>query len=513
MSSLLRSPRLGPLVGHTTASTSRLWIRGCESSDSRTIGIGALYEKDSYVEGSARYFRLKREYDRTGVVDFDKLKPDCDYVARLCSLSLETPDPFEENSDEEVFDTLPPPESWIKQLEKMPDDEIVARFTTFPAAQEDSLSFVFGSCRYPGLLWGKKRADSIFKGVMNRFAANDPTARPRFFMMVGDQIYADTLPKDVGIAVADTESEFRERYISAFGANYTRELLRSVPTYMILDDHEIEDNWVQGRMRNAAKRHLFNIAIQAYMSYQWYHSPRNYGRYLFYSFAVAGFPFFVVDGRTQRVRDDEDYDLSDNHLLGRPGKGTGYKGQIDILSDWLVEQQKTLGDRPKFIVTASVFAPNSVATTRSDKEKAQDDAWAAFPVTRAHLLKTITENNVQNVVFLSGDIHCSNVATLQFNDKNTGVASPLRAYSVTSSAFYWPYPFADGNPLDFVHDSAQENDGFDIGNGWVMNYQVWNFEQNDNFTQVDVDLVGKAIIVRTFDRYGDNLTHATLNLA
>lgn len=513
MSTLLRAPSLGPMVGHTTSSGTRLWMRSENADTCRSIGVAALYENGVYVSGSARYFRLRREYDRTGVVDFSALKSNCQYAARLCSLTLDTLDPFEENSDEEVFDTLPPPENWRKQLEIMPENEVLASFCTFPAGVEDRLSFVFGSCRYPGLLWGKKRADSIFRSVLKRFENNGEAMCPRFLMMVGDQIYADTLPKDLGISVADTENEFRERYMSAFGANNTRELLRKVPTYMILDDHEIEDNWVQGRMRHSEKRSLFNLAIQAYMSYQWYHSPRNYGRYLYYSFDVAGFAFFVVDGRTQRIRDDDDYVLTDNHLLGRPGKGTGYKGQIDLLCEWLVEQQKLLGDRPKFVVTASVFVPNAVTTTRGSKGKADDDAWAAFPETRRQLLTVITENRVQNVVFLSGDIHCSNVAALEFTETTSGVKSALRAFSVTSSAFYWPYPFADGNPLDFVHDSRKEQDSFTIGNGWTMDYQAWNFEQNDNFTQVDIDLQQNKLFVRTFDRHGGSLTNATLNLA
>ncbi|WP_051937995.1 alkaline phosphatase D family protein [Ferriphaselus sp. R-1] len=503
MSSALRPPSLGPIVGHTTDTSARVWMRGNESDDSRTVGIAALYLNGKYVKQSARYFRLKREYDRTGLADFIDIKADTPYLVRMGSLSLDTADPHDATPDEEVFGLLPPAESWLKQLESLPLDTAAANFRTFPGGEVDKLSFIFGSCRYPGLLWTKKRADAIFGSILKRFNAPGDGTQPRFFMMVGDQIYADTLPKDLGIGVADTEAEFRERYMSAFGAANTRKLLQSVPTYMILDDHEIEDNWVQGRIRRSEKRQLFQMAIQAYTSYQWFHGPRNFGKYLYYSFQVGGFPFFVVDGRTQRLRDDEDYDLTDNYLLGRPGKGTGYQGQIDNLVDWLIEQQKTRGDRPKFIVTASVFAPNEVRTTRNDREKAQDDAWAAFPNTRRHLLQAITDNHIQNVVFLSGDIHCSNVAAINFYDKQNGKDSPIRAYSITSSAFYWPYPFADGNPLDYVHNSSKENDDFDIGNGWMMRYQAWSFEQDDNYTQVDLDWKQRSMRIRTFNRDGN----------
>jgi hypothetical protein len=62
---------------------------------------------------------------------------------------------------------------------------------------------------------------------------------------LGDQIYADELNRMLPIGRADTETEFQERYSTAFSSPNMRRLLRSVPNYMILDDHEIEDNWTQ----------------------------------------------------------------------------------------------------------------------------------------------------------------------------------------------------------------------------------------------------------------------------
>ena len=109
--------------------------------------------------------------------------------------------------------------------------------------------------------------------------------------MAGDQIYADMLNRHIPFGLADTEKEFRERYLTAFGAPNTRRLLRTIPQYMILDDHEIEDNWVQGRVKDSDKRTLFNLAISAYRSYQWSHCPRNHGQKLFYQFECAGTPF------------------------------------------------------------------------------------------------------------------------------------------------------------------------------------------------------------------------------
>src|SRR3546814_3191885 len=83
--------------------------------------------------------------------------------------------------------------------------------------------------------------------------------------------------------------------------------------------------------------------------------------------------------------------------------------------------------------------------------KAESDSGPAFPTTRRAVLNTIIKNGVQNVVFLSGDIHCANVAAIEFT--GSPAAQKLKAFSITSSAFYWPFPFADGEPSSYVHDS------------------------------------------------------------
>lgn len=499
MAGILKAPSIGPIVGHTTSHSVRIWMRGNDENNDRTIAIAAIYMQGKPVN-EVKYFRLKREYDRTGTVDFFDLFPEMSYEIRVASLSIETTDPLENLEDDEIFSTLPPPATWLKELESLNPASTIASVKTFPPAGTDKLSFIFGSCRYPSGILGKKRADKIFNAILEKIT-DQKEITPNFFMMVGDQIYADILPKDLGILVANNELEFHQRYHSAFASKNTRNLLKQITTYMILDDHEIEDNWVMGRLHQSGKRSLFNCAIQAYLSYQWIHGPRNFDR-LFYTFEAGSFPFFVLDGRTQRIRDDEDYDLSDNHLLGRPSNGSGYPGQIDLLCDWLVAKQKKSGNRPKFIVTASVFVPNEISTAgdsnKNIRNKCQDDAWAAFPNTRDQLLKTITDNLIQNVVFISGDIHCFNTSKIDFADKN-GNPVNLNAFSIVSSAFYWPYPFANGNPNDYVHDSRKQNDNFEISNGYTMQYKTSNFVQDNNFCKVDIDWPNRHIRVRSFN--------------
>ena len=85
------------------------------------------------------------------------------------------------------------------------------------------------------------------------------------------------------------------------------------------------------------------------------------------------------------------------------------------------------------------------------RRREKSDAWPPIRHTRHAILEHIVKNNIQNVVFLTGDIHCTNIARLEFT--GTPETEMLHAYDITSSALYWPFPFADGDPNNYIHDS------------------------------------------------------------
>lgn len=528
----LREPTLGPIVGHTTDHSCRIWIRTGDPADTgaalsenrRTIGVITVLKNnkvDPRDPTRTAYFRLHREFDRTGTFNLGvdptlrgegapfTLRSNTTYKVRVGTLALDDAYPEEESiSSEDLAKKLPDPTVWLDDLMRLDPETSEAEFRTFPATSK-KLSFLFGSCHYPGLLWKKKHSDRIFGPMLDQVNSSRAGSKPRFALMVGDQIYADMFNRHVPIGLADTYEEFQERYQTAFGTPNMRKLLRKVPTYMILDDHEIEDNWSQDRITERSKRVLFNIAIGAYMSYQWSHGPRQekYQRRLFYDFSCGGFPFFVLDERTQRFKDDA-AGLDDNHLLGRPSfDPVNEPTQMDHLCNWLTEHKDD--ERPKFIVSPTVFVPNGIETAGNEASnminKEKSDSWPAFPATRRRLLQHIVNNNIQNVVFLSGDIHCSNVARIQFS--GTPEAASLKAYSVVSSAFYWPFWFADGEPANYVHDSKKQNDTFvvDEQNGITMDYVAENFTQKDNFCRVDIDWSKKKMDVLPIDKNGQDI--------
>lgn len=74
----LRAPKLGPIIGETTDATCRIWIRAQDPDDAddrlnssrRTVGVLGIVEDTDDPQkpriGDAWYFRLPREFDRTG---------------------------------------------------------------------------------------------------------------------------------------------------------------------------------------------------------------------------------------------------------------------------------------------------------------------------------------------------------------------------------------------------------------------------------------------------------------
>ena len=162
----LREPSLGPIVGHTSDTACRIWVRGSDTEDHgaglnserRTVGVCTLFEipgkdadklrsddglrllreaiaKSTHEElKKARegkphalpplyYFRLHREYDRTGAFLFGvdrcltgrpspPLKPDTPYLALTATLVVDDPFADDRNvSSGRLADKLPDPSS------------------------------------------------------------------------------------------------------------------------------------------------------------------------------------------------------------------------------------------------------------------------------------------------------------------------------------------------------------------------------------------------------------------
>jgi len=165
-----------------------------------------------------------------------------------------------------------------------------------------TLRFAFGSCRVavphepPFTLTHQEDATHGFeidalRALTFRMRAQPENQWPQALLMLGDQIYADEVSPEMrkwiadrrdtsqppGEEVADFE-EFTRLYRDSWGQVDIRWLLSTIPSVMIFDDHDVNDDWnishswVQG-MR--AKPWWQQRIVGAFMSYWVYQHLGN----------------------------------------------------------------------------------------------------------------------------------------------------------------------------------------------------------------------------------------------
>lgn len=458
----VRIPTVGPILGETTTSSARLFVRGeFERVDGRPRkchGVGRMRKSSSASFGREKYFKLNPNFDMTGVGIFDGLSANASYVYQLGWV-------FSDVDSNQI--------SVAKALEWKDIPEV--SFRTASASDRASRSLVVGSCRYLlrlfGGSWFDDRGDKTFRSILRQIEKDD--VRTDQIIMVGDQIYAD----DLNILAPDAAlDEFNRRYREAFGQEHIQKLMARTPTYMTLDDHEIEDNWPE----NASDKDLvckFPAAMHAYQTYQMSHSPlmpvkdgRLIGTpdYLWYSYTDGCADFFVMDTRTERRLDP-----AERRMIGPE--------QMDALRDWLADGS----GRVKFMLSAvPLFGSNSA------------DKWHGFRDQRDEILDHMVREGISRAVVLSGDVHASYSSELVVpgNDK-------FKLVSIVSSAFFWPYPhpprgsFQASGPIE-----TDSRHAYTIRNASKIH-------PTDNFARVDVDR--SSVRVDVYGRKGDRLSRKT----
>lgn len=453
---------VGPIVGETTASSVRLWGRGglelIQSGPRRCFGVARIRAANARFS-APKFFIMNPNFDMTGIVYFDELDPETRYIYQIgwffSDLEL----------DELGGDRSP---SW--------DRAHTYEFTTASEDPAGSRSFVFGSCRYLlkmfGGNWFDKRGDKTFRTILEQIQAGTRTDQ---VIMLGDQIYADDLSF---VHPDEALDEYYARYRDVFSRPHIGRLMSHVPTYMTLDDHEIEDGWPA----NSTDRDWmvkYPSAIHAYQTYQLSHSPlfsisndRLVGVPVsaWYTFRDGCCDFFVTDTRTERF-------LADTKVASEIIS----QEQMEALKQWLSDGS----GRVKLIVSAVPVFPETKLNN--------DDKWGGFPTQRSELLDFIRENDIRRVVFLSGDVHSSLSAELV-----SPGAPDFKIIAAISSPFYWPYPH---NPRRYFNLYGQIESNLSDAV-----YQVTNAGRvvsTDNFTRVTADLEG--LVVEVYARKGELL--------
>lgn len=463
---------VGPIVGHCDRTSVRIFGRADIATalpeGKAMLGriqwrVLAPAGQPAQPWGAVLPFRLNRNFDGSGVVILKDLQPGTEYEFRA---------------------------GWV--VNEAADDGSLSwggvpagRFRTAPAADEAPVSLLFGSCCYRFFDLGGRvsddRADKTFKAMLAHqvdYGAVD------FTLLAGDQIYADPLNR---LGAISAEEQYLSLYRRVFGQPHMQRMMATTPTYMILDDHEIEDNWPASASAADWVGKL-PAALKAYQIYQASHSPAMpldpAGQYLdadpdhlWYSFRRGCVDVFVMDVRTERQLARR---ARDRMMISAR--------QEQALTEWLLDGP----ERVKLIVSPVVVFPDQKRLFR------RQDAWEGFVAQRARLLEVIRRHQLKRVAFISGDVHASLVAALHSRRRG----EPQTIYNLVSSGLFWPTALL---AFRWYGPMLQSSGRLATGRLWSR-YRVQLLRgvySRDAFARLDVTTEG--FHYRLFDRRGDPL--------
>jgi hypothetical protein len=379
-----------------------------------------------------------------------------------------------------------------------------------PATIRDArLCFAFGSCQYPsgivdctaGRVIGESdvardpvpgregRIEPSYRSrpgpadetyhrlarLLDDPAPDDP--RPSLLLLLGDQVYVDDTAGLFDPSLRD--GRFRAPYERWLGSPCVQEVLYRLPLECVIDDHEIIDNWEpddagaerdkNGNLKPWAQNRKDGTI--AFRRFQLGRNGNGGSPQLWRSFDEAGVPFFLMNTRTEREHRDA-LTVGQAKLIR--------DRQFGALQAWLLEHK----GRPKFIASPSILLPRQRTTQEHPTSALRSDAWDGYPATLHALLAFIWDQRIEHCVFISGDEHLSCIAEATL--RGPGESRPaLQIYSIHSSGFYAPYPFANSRPEDLAGDETFEFSAHVGGTpAYRCEVQTWFPRSGDGFATI-----------------------------
>jgi hypothetical protein len=306
-----------------------------------------------------------------------------------------------------------------------------------------------GSCQYP-----QGPLDSApAQASLQRMAQRADQGELDLALFLGDQIYADATAGLVDPTRRDERYEIpHERAQRAPGM---RRVLARLPSVMLLDDHELVDNWEPRPPGADPALPLWRSRQDALRDGRWgywkYERLRPQERYqplrdlADKAFRFAGLPIYLADTRTGRQARSAATYSGTRHILSTC-TNPSTPGQFEQLEDWLLQHK----DEAKVVATPSLLLPRHAEGVQDRSDAGRSDAWDGYPASLDRLLDFLMRHQIQHTVFLSGDEHHALVceATLAPPPIRQDRWKEVRLTSVHSSALYAPLPFANGHPAD-----------------------------------------------------------------
>lgn len=433
------------IVGHTTPTTSKVWVRmkaegqyrfvlsrsplrgasGGPTLVSNRWSIASVNDDNLIVQDAAVTGRT----DFIFVVKLSGLQPDTRYYYGVFCVDTGV---------------------WHLGFEND------YHFSTQPEVQNGraDCTFAYYSCHMPFDPHSRSKADA---SLWSFLLAELEHADARFVIGGGDQAYADGVDhlniwswlkrvKNQNPTREDMRSWYRDIYRGYWNFPDLKMVLQRFPNYMIWDDHEIMDGWGSYTRKELSQRldtlfefedanrnvrwakAMFAAATDVYVEYQHSHNPDTVDQVFDYSFEQSGADFYVMDMRGHR-------DYEKKSILGAP--------QRTRIEQW-TDSLATSSQRP-----APIFVVSTVPVVHLKDFVSDLLDWASVFGGRddvrdhwAHdshmeevrwLLQTMFEcsdRTERPLVFLSGDVHIGTVFKLWHKERDFPSA---RVFQVTSS--------------------------------------------------------------------------------
>ncbi len=414
----------GLQVGDVEAGRATVWSRADRDSIMRVEwSLDERFRRARRLGGVAA---LKRT-DHTARVDLSGLPPDSEVFVRV------------------IFEAA--------GHKHAPSAPLVGRFRTAPRRSRD-IRFVWGGDT-AGQGWGI----DLGQGGMTSYEAMRQVA-PDFFIHSGDNIYADgAMTPEVTDAdgnviwrnayldvvpeklkVAETVHEFRRAYLYNRYDQHLRNFTAEVPQIWQWDDHEIINNWspskeLDSRYTVSDINVLVANGRRAFLEY----SPQRWGRgdrfgRIYRQIAYGrDLDVFVLDMRSYRAGNS-------CNTQAEPGPDTVFMGpdQIRWLKHGLRRSRATwkviAADMPLGLIVGDGTDP-ATGCPRGENSSNGDGPVLGREFEIAEILKFIKDAHVDNVVWLTADVHYAaahyyDSSVAQFQDFNSFwefVAGPLHA--------------------------------------------------------------------------------------
>jgi len=372
---------------------------------------------------------------------------------------------------------------------------VVGRTRTAPAedAAVESLKIAFASCQL--------RTAGYWTAYPHMVSDE-----PDVVFFLGDYIYEYVGGQGDLAVPLDNEPQTLDDYRVVYGAYKRDQRIQDAhacaPWVLTWDDHEVENNHAGAIPEKDEDRAGFSSRRRAAYQAYWEHQPirtdppAEDGSLQMYRSLRWGTlaEFFVLDGRQYRT----DQPCGDQVITSRSNCEGLEDENATMLGNeqekWLIEGLKDSGAQWKVLAQQTVMKALVLGDLLLNP-----DQWDGYPAARQRLLSTIDENQISDVVVLTGDIHAAGAASLRIPDAGTSgkvVASEFVTTSISSPGFGAIVGDLDLTPLGLAYANFKDR-GYGRAtitkDSWVTQFvTVDTVKEPQSDAQVDATVTVKA---------------------